>query len=83
MHIWDVNIDNKVISKLIETKTNSKYLIGYLNKVIRPLVLILSKMSGYVETFKVTDKNNNLMSFRINDEKVLEKYKAIWNKIED
>ena len=57
MNIWDVNIDNKVISKLIETKTNSKYLIGYLNKVIRPLVLILSKMSGYVETFKVTDKN--------------------------
>ena len=57
MNIWDVNIDNKVISKLIEAKTNSKYLIGYLNKVIRPLVLILSKMSGYVETFKVTDKN--------------------------
>ena len=35
--IWDVNVDNKVISKLIETETNSKYLIGYLDKVIRPL----------------------------------------------
>ena len=23
------------------------------------------------------------MSFRINDEKLLEKYKAVWNKIED
>ena len=35
INIWDVNIDNIVISKLIETKTNSKYLIGYLDKVIR------------------------------------------------
>ena len=26
--IWDVNVDNIVISKLIGTKTNSKYLIG-------------------------------------------------------
>ena len=25
---WDVNVDNIVISKSIETKTNSKYLIG-------------------------------------------------------
>ena len=27
--IWDVNIDNIIISKLIKTKTNFKYLIGY------------------------------------------------------
>ena len=27
--IWDVNVDNIVLSKIIETKTNSKYLIGY------------------------------------------------------
>ena len=40
-------------------------------------------MSGYVKTFKVKDKNNKLMSFRIDDEKLLEKYKAIWCKIED
>ena len=37
-NIWDVNVNNIVISKLIETKTNSKYLIGYLDKVIKPLV---------------------------------------------
>ena len=30
-----------------------KYLIGYLDKVIRPLALLLPKMSGYVKTFKV------------------------------
>ena len=26
--IWDVNVNNIDVSKLIETKTNSKYLIG-------------------------------------------------------
>ena len=49
-NIWDFIIDNIVTSKLIEIKTNSKYLIGYLHKVIRPLVLMLPKMSGYVKT---------------------------------
>ena len=34
MKIWNVNIDDIVFSKLIETKPNSKYLIGYLGKVI-------------------------------------------------
>ena len=46
--IWDVNVDNIVISKLIERNNNSKYLIGYLDEVIKPLLLILPKMSGYV-----------------------------------
>ena len=86
-NLWDVNVDNIVISKLVKTKTNSKYLIGYFDKDIKPLVLIMLEMSGYVETFKVKDghrnKNNKLMSFRIDNEKVLEKYKAIWTKIED
>ena len=39
-------------------------------------------MSGYFKTFKVKDENN-LMSFSVNDEKLLEKYKTIWIKIED
>ena len=81
--IWDVNVANVVISKLIITKTNSKYFIEYLDKDKRPLVLIMPKMSGYVKTFKVEDKNNKLMSFGIVDETLLEKYKAIWNKTED
>ena len=55
INTWD-------ISNLTETKNNSKFLIGYLNEVIRPLVLILPKISGYVKTFKVKDgdkdKNN-------------------------
>ena len=77
--IWDVNVDKIVISKSVKTKTNSKYLIGYLYKDIRPFVLIMPK----IKTFIVADKNNKLMYFRIDDEKLLEKYKAIWTKIKD
>ena len=40
--IWDINVDNIVVSKLVETKTNSKYLIGIkFDKAIKPLVLIM------------------------------------------
>ena len=81
INILDVDIDNIVISKLVETKTNSKCLIGYLDKFIRILVLALPKMSGYVMTFKVKDgdknKYNKLMSFQIDHEKLLEKNKTI------
>ena len=41
-------------------------------------------MSGYVETFKVKDGDENgnskLMSFNINDENLLDSYKTIWTK---
>ena len=47
----------------------------------KPLVLIMPEMSGYVKTFKVEDKINKSMSFRIDDEKLLENYKTIWTKI--
>ena len=42
-------------------------------------------MSGYVKTFKHKggDKNNKLLSWRIDDDKLLQKYKTIWTKIED
>ena len=44
-------------------------------------------MSGYITKFRVKDgdkyKNKTLMSFRIDDEKLLEKYQAISTKIED
>ena len=43
------------MSTLFKIKSNSKYLIECLDKVIRALVLILPKMSGYVKTFKVKD----------------------------
>ena len=70
-----------------QLKTNTKYLIGYLDKVMRPLVLIMPKMSGYVKTFKVKDgdkdKNNKLKCFGMDNEKLLENYKALCTNIED
>ena len=50
--IWDVNVDNAVTSKLLKSKTNSKYFNAYLDKAIRALVLIMPKMNGYVNRFK-------------------------------
>ena len=40
-------------------------------------------MSGHLKVFKVEDKINKSMSFFIDNENFLEKYKAIWTKIED
>ena len=34
-----------IISKLIKIKTDSKYLIGYLDQIITSIVLILPRMS--------------------------------------
>ena len=45
--MWDVNVGNIAISKLVKTKT----------KYIRPLVLIMPKMSGYIKTFKIKTIN--------------------------
>ena len=73
INIWDVNVDNILISKL--EKKKKKYLTGYLGKVIRPIYLILPKMSWYVD--------NKLMTFHIDKEKLLKSYKTIWTNIED
>ena len=47
----------------------------------------MPKISGYAKTFKVKegnkDKSNKIRSFRIEDEKLFEKYKTIWTNIED
>ena len=46
-------------------------------------------MNDYVKTFKDKDrdkdknKNYKIMSLRIDDDMLLEKYKIIWTKIED
>ena len=78
---WDVNVDNIFISKLVETKNNSKYLTGYLDDIIRQLVLILPKMSGCIKRFDYKggdkSKNNKLMSLHIDDDQLLEKYKTV------
>ena len=62
-------------------------MIGYLDDVIRPLVLLFPKMNGYVKTFKDKggdkNKNNKLVPLHAGDDKLLEKCKTIWTKIED
>ena len=74
----DGNVNNIVLSKLIEIKSNYKYLIVYLDKVIRPL----PKMSGYVKNFKVKSRNKDnsskMTSIHLDDDKLLVKYKTIW-----
>ena len=42
--LWHVNVDSIVYLKFIETKTNCRCLIGSLDKVIKPLVLIMPKI---------------------------------------
>ena len=74
-----LNLDNIVISKVIKIKTFSKYLIEYLDIVMKPIFLIIPKISKYVKKFNVNsgdkNKNNKMMPFRAVDEKLLEKYK--------
>ena len=71
----------------MKEKSNKRKVLCYKNIAVILLVLIMSKISGYVKTLKVKDrgkdKNNKLMTFSIDDEKLLEKYKAIWTKIEE
>ena len=54
---------------------------------MRPLILILPKMSGYVKTLKDQGGNkstyNKLMSLNTNDGKLSEKHETIQTKIED
>ena len=40
--IWDFNVDNIVISKLAQTKTSSKCLIGYLDEVVRTISSVIA-----------------------------------------
>ena len=74
---------NQLRQKLIPNISFGIQIEIYLHKDIRPLVLIMPKMSGYLKTFKVQDAVNKLPFFHIDDEKLLEKYKAIQTKIED
>ena len=62
-------------------------MIEYLDELKRSLALILPKMRGYVKTFKDKGedktKSNILISLHVNNDKLLEKYKTVWTKIED
>ena len=58
-------------------KNSLKYFIGYNDDdVIRPLCIILPQIIGYVKHFD----SNKTMSFKVSDNKLLKKYKQIWEK---
>ena len=62
-------------------------MIGHLDEVIRPIVLGLPKIFSYVKFFnnkdRNKDKNNKLISFPIDDDKLLENIKRYGQKVED
>ena len=75
------NIDiNKIVvsNKISFGKNDFEYFIGYRDaKKIRHLCIFLQKMSAYKRDFDKT----KCMSFLIKDEKLLEKYNDIWEKV--
>ena len=79
------NIDNIDVNKILVSKketygkyTSFKYFIGYSdNGVIKPLYLLLSQMTGYINKF---DKNKITMSLMIKDKQLFKNYNKIWKK---
>ena len=77
----DIDVNRIVICKEVvyRTKNSLKYFIGYFDEddVIRPLLLKLPHMIGYLKEFN----DSMTMSFRIDDSKLFKKYRKIWKTI--
>ena len=60
-------------------------MIGHLDKVLRPINLILPKTSGHIKTFTVTDgnKDKNIDVFPYGWWEAIRKYKTVWTKTEE
>ena len=74
--IDDIDVNKILVSEEepYGTKNSFEYFIGYNdNDVIRPLCIELPQMTGYVRKFE----GNTMMSFKINDSKLLKKYNQI------
>ena len=79
-NIDGINFDKILVSKkeLYGTKNPLKYFIGYNdNDFIRPLCIKLPQMIGYVKHFD----NNKTMSLKVIDNKLLQKYTKIWERV--
>ena len=70
---------NAVVSdRFKNSEYGFKYFIGYKDgEIVKPLCIILPKMSGYIKYFENGGKN---MSFMVKNDDVLEKYNKIWDK---
>ena len=77
----DTDNNKIVISKRVvyETKNSLKYFTGYIDAdgVIRPLLLKLPQMIGYLKEFN----DSMTMSLRVDDSKLFKKYCKIWKTI--
>ena len=76
----DIDVNKILVSKKESygTKNSLKYFTRYNDgDVIRPLCILLPQMIGYVKHFD----SNKTMSFKVSDNKLLKKYKKIWEKI--
>ena len=82
-----LNIDDTDVSKILVSKKEtygkynpSKCFIWYNdNRVIRPLYLFISQVTGYINKF---DKNKMTVSLMIKDIQFFKKCNKIWKKIE-
>ena len=74
-----IDINKIVVSnKISYGKNDFKYFIGYKDaKRIRPLCILLPKISAYRRNFD----EFKCVSFLTKDEKLLEKYNEIWKKV--
>ena len=78
----DTDINKIFVSKKesYDTKNAIKYFIGYTDKnEIKPICIRLPQMIGYV---RYSD-DNKVMSFKVTDKKLLNKYHKIWEKVEE
>ena len=78
------NIDDIDVNKILISKKEPygkkilfKYVIGYNDDDIRPLCVKLLQMIGYVKHFD----SNKTMSFKVIDNKLLNKYTKIWERV--
>ena len=78
--VYDINTEKILVSRKESygKKGSIKYFVGYNDEdVIRPLCVKFPQMVGYVKNFD----GNKMMSFRVNNKKMLKKYNKIWDTI--
>ena len=79
-NVHDIDIEKILVSKKESygKKGSIKYFVGYHDEdVIRPLCVKFPQMVGYVKKFD----GNKMMSFEVNDKKMLKTYNKTWDKI--
>ena len=79
-NIDEIDVDKILVSKKepYGKKSSLIYFTGQNdNDVIRPLCIKLPQMIGYVKHFDI----NKTMSFKANDNRLLNKYTKIWERV--